>query len=160
MVMGVTGFILWFPVQSASLIPAYVATFIDLPSIALVAHRYEALLAAGFIFSIHFLHTHLLPENIPVDEAMFTGRIDEDHMKHERGAYYERLKEEGQLEELKVQPASRKAKFVSKLMGLPLLAVGLLMVGFMLSSLICSIVFVIADLTKNINFDIFSIFAF
>jgi hypothetical protein len=45
-------------------------------------------------------------------------------------------------------------------MGLPLLAVGLLMVGFMLSSLICSIIFVLADLTKNINFDIFSVFAF
>jgi hypothetical protein len=36
----------------------------------------------------------------------------------------------------------------------------LLMVGFMLSSLICSITSVIADLTKNIEFDIFSIFAF
>jgi cytochrome b subunit of formate dehydrogenase len=160
MVMAVTGFILWFPVQSANLVPAKLATFIDLPSIALVAHRYEALLAAGFIFSIHFLHTHLLPENIPVDEAMFTGRIDEGHFKHERGAYYERLKEEGQLEELKVPPAPRRAKFVSKLVGLPLLGVGLLMVGFMLSSLICSLVSVFADLTKNIHFDIFSIFAF
>ena len=160
MVMAVTGFILWFPVQSANLVPAKLATFIDLPSIALVAHRYEALLAAGFIFSIHFLHTHLLPENIPVDEAMFTGRIEEGHFKHERGAYYERLKEEGQLEELKVPPASSKAKFVSKLMGLPLLGVGLLMVGFMLSSLICSLASVFVDLTKNIHFDIFSIFAF
>ena len=159
-VMAVTGFILWFPVQAVSLIPANIATYIDLPSIALVAHRYEALLAAGFIFTIHFLHTHLLPENIPVDEAMFTGRVDEGHFKHERGAYYERLKEEGRLEDFKVQPASPRAKFASKLMGIPLFGVGLLMAGFMLSSLICSIVSVVADLTKNIQFDIFSIFAF
>ncbi len=160
LVMAVTGFILWFPVQSANLIPARIAAIVDLPSIALVAHRYEALLAAGFVFTIHFLHTHLLPENMPVDEAMFTGRVDEGHMKHERGAYYERLKEEGQLDDLKVQPASVRAKLVSKLMGIPLLAVGLLLVGFMLSSVICSITSLITDLTKNIEFDIFSIFAF
>lgn len=160
LVMGVTGFILWFPVQSASLVPVRIASYVDLPSIALVAHRYEALLAAGFIFTIHFLHTHLLPENIPVDEAMFTGRVEEGHFKHERGAYYERLKEEGQLDDLKVEPASPKAKIMSNLVGLPLLGVGLLMTGFMFSSLICSIAATVTDLTKNIHFDIFSIFAF
>ncbi|ODS33863.1 MAG: hypothetical protein SCARUB_01024 [Candidatus Scalindua rubra] len=160
LVMAVTGFILWFPVQSTSIIPAKIAGIIDLPSIALVAHRYEALLAAGFIFTIHFIHTHLLPENIPVDEAMFTGRIPEEHVIHERGAYYERMKNEEQLEGLRVQPAGCGAKFISKLFGLPLLAIGLLMVGFMLASLICSITSTITDLTKNIHFDIFSIFAF
>ena len=160
LVMAVTGFVLWFPVQSASLIPARVATYVDLPSIALVAHRYEALLAAGFIFSIHFLHTHMLPENIPTDEAMFTGKIDEAHVKHERGAYYERMKEEGQLEGLRVEPSSSGVKFISRLMGVPLLTVGLLMVGFMLASVVCSLAYLFVELTKNLNFDIFSIFAF
>jgi hypothetical protein len=160
LVMAVTGYILWFPVQSTRLIPASVASYVDLPSIALVAHRYEALLAAGFIFSIHFLHTHMLPENMPTDEAMFTGKIDEAHVKHERGAYYERMKEEGQLEGLRVQPSSSRAKFISRMMGVPLLAVGLLMVGFMLSSVICSLAYLFVDLTKNLHFDIFSIFAF
>jgi len=160
LVMAVTGFVLWFPVQSAKLIPVSVATYVDLPSIALVAHRYEALLAAGFIFSIHFLHTHMLPENIPTDEAMFTGKIDEAHVKHERGAFYERMKEEGQLEALRVQPSTSRAKFISRLMGVPLLAVGLLMVGFMLSSVVCSLAYLFVELTKNLHFDIFSIFAF
>ncbi len=160
LVMAVTGFVLWFPVQSAKLIPVSVATYVDLPSIALVAHRYEALLAAGFIFSIHFLHTHMLPENIPTDEAMFTGKIDEAHVKHERGAFYERMKEEGQLEGLRVQPSTSRAKFISRLMGVPLLAVGLLMVGFMLSSVVCSLAYLFVELTKNLHFDIFSIFAF
>ena len=73
-----------FQYKSTRLIPVSVASYVDLPSIALVAHRYEALLAAGFIFSIHFLHTHMLPENIPTDEAMFTGKIDEEHVKHEK----------------------------------------------------------------------------
>lgn len=160
LVMAVTGFVLWFPVQSANLVPARIASYVDLPSIALVAHRYEALLAAGFIFSIHFLHTHMLPENIPTDEAMFTGKIDEAHVKHERGAYYERMKEEGKLESLRVPPSTSGAKFISRMMGVPLLAVGLLMVGFMLSSVICSLAYLFVDLTKNLHFDIFSIFAF
>ncbi len=160
LVMAVTGFILWFPVQSAKLVPVSVASYVDLPSIALVAHRYEALLAAGFIFSIHFLHTHMLPENMPTDEAMFTGKIDEAHVKHERGAYYERMKEEGQLEGLRVEPSSSGAKFMSRLVGVPLLVVGLLMVGFMLASVVCSLAYLFVELTKNLHYDIFSIFAF
>jgi cytochrome b subunit of formate dehydrogenase len=140
LVMGATGFILWFPVQSTSILPANIAGIIDLPSIALVAHRYEALLAAGFIFTIHFFHTHMLPENIPVDEAMFTGRVPEEHVIHERGTYYERLKNEDKLEECKVKPASSGAKFVSKMFGIPILIIGLLMVSFMLSSLIFSLI--------------------
>ena len=140
LVMGATGFILWFPVQSTSIIPANIAGIIDLPSIALVAHRYEALLAAGFIFTIHFFHTHLLPENIPVDEVMFTGRVTEEHTMHERGAYYERLKNEDTLEECKVKPASFGAKVIAMAFGVPILIIGLLMVSFMLSSLICSLI--------------------
>lgn len=140
LVMGATGFILWFPVQCTSILPAKVAGFIDLPSIALVAHRYEALLAAGFIFTIHFFHTHLLPENIPLDEAMFTGRVPEEHIIHERGAYYERMKGDDQLEDLRVKPAGPLAKLVSKAFGIPILIIGLIMVSFMLSSLICSLI--------------------
>ncbi len=160
LVMAVTGFILWFPVQSASLIPTGIAAYVDLPSIALVAHRYEALLAAGFIFSIHFLHTHMLPENMPTDEAMFTGKIEEGHVQHERGAYYQRMKDAGQLESLRVEPSSSGAKLMSKMVGVPLLAIGLLMVGFMLSSVVCSLAALFVELTKNLHYDIFSIFAF
>ncbi len=160
LVMAVTGFALWFPVQTTKLVPVAIASYVDLPSIALVAHRYEALLAAGFIFSIHFLHTHMLPENMPTDEAMFTGKIDEAHVKHERGAYYERMKEEGQLEGLRVEPSSSGAKFISRLVGVPLLTVGLLMVGFMLASVVCSLAYLFVELTKNLHYDIFSIFAF
>ncbi|MFQ5965465.1 MAG: formate dehydrogenase subunit gamma [Candidatus Scalinduaceae bacterium] len=140
LVMGVTGFILWFPVQSVNIMPAGLVNIVDLPSIALIAHRYEAILAAGFIFTIHFFHTHLLPEKLPVDEAMFTGKVLEEEVLHERGSYYERLKKEEQLEESKINPPSARASFVSKLFGIPILVIGLLMVSFMLSSLICSLI--------------------
>jgi hypothetical protein len=46
------------------------------------------------------------------------------------------------------------------MMGVPLLAIGLLMVGFMLSSVIVSLSGLFVDLTKHLHFDIFSIFAF
>ena len=61
---------------------------------------------------------------------------------------------------MRVQPSTARAKFVSRMMGVPLLTVGLLMVGFMLSSVICSLAALFVDLTKNLHFDIFSIFAF
>ena len=70
------------------------------------------------------------------------------------------MKEEGQLEGMRVQPSSSRAKLVSRMMGVPLLAIGLLMVGFMLSSVIVSLSALFVDLTKHIHFDIFSIFAF
>lgn len=54
LVMAVTGLILWFPVQFTKIIPVSIASIVDLPSIALIIHRYEAILAAGFIFTIHF----------------------------------------------------------------------------------------------------------
>ena len=70
------------------------------------------------------------------------------------------MKEDGQLEGMKVKPASSGAKFLSRMMGVPLLALGLLMVGFMLSSVICSLAALFVELTKNLHYDIFSIFAF
>ena len=73
---------------------------------------------------------------------------------------HERMKEEGQLEGLRVKPSSSGAKFMSRLVGVPLLVVGLLMVGFMLASVVCSLAYLFVELTKNLHYDIFSVFAF
>ncbi|MCK7477978.1 MAG: hypothetical protein M0C28_11515 [Candidatus Moduliflexus flocculans] len=45
---------------------------------------HEALLAVGFIFTIHFFNGHLRPEKFPMDMVIFTGRITEHELK--RGA--------------------------------------------------------------------------
>ncbi len=130
LVMGLTGFMLWFPATFSAFLPGW---FIDL---ALIVHRYEAILAAVFVFTIHFIHTHLLPEKLPVDEAMFTGRITEEEMLHERSLYYERLKSEDMLEDFRVPPPNPMFSFLSKMFAIPLLLIGLFLTGLMVSSLI------------------------
>ncbi len=130
LVMGLTGFMLWFPATFSAFLPGW---FIDL---ALIVHRYEAILAAVFVFTIHFIHTHLLPEKLPVDEAMFTGRITEEEMLHERPLYYERLKTEDMLGNFRVPPPNPMFSFLSKMFAIPLLLIGLFLTGLMVSSLI------------------------
>ena len=136
LVMAITGLILWFPVQFTKVIPVSVASIIDLPSIALIVHRYEAILAAGFIFTIHFFHTHLLPEKMPVDEAIFTGRITEEEFKHERLNQYKRLQNQRQLDNYKIGPPSLFVSFLTRLFAVPILITGLIMVGLMFSALL------------------------
>lgn len=130
LVMGITGFMIWFPVTFSAFLPGW---FIDL---ALIVHRYEAILAAVFVFTIHFIHTHLLPEKIPVDEAMFTGKITEEDMLHERPLYYERLQSKGILGNFRVLPPNPMFSFLSKMFAIPLLLIGLFLTGLMVSSLI------------------------
>lgn len=136
LVMAVTGIILWFPAQVTKIIPVAVASIVDVPSIALIVHRYEAILAAGFIFSIHFFHTHLVPEKMPVDEAIFTGKITESEFKHERFVQYNRLEKQKNLESYRVAPSSLFVSFLTRLFAVPILITGLIMVGLMLSALL------------------------
>ena len=44
-------------------------------NIATLVHGEEALLAVGFIFTIHFFNGHIRPEKFPMDTVIFTGRI-------------------------------------------------------------------------------------
>ena len=60
-------------------------------NIATLVHGEEALLAVGFIFTIHFFNGHMRPEKFPMDPVIFTGRITEHEMLEERGAEYDRL---------------------------------------------------------------------
>jgi cytochrome b subunit of formate dehydrogenase len=90
-IIGGSGLLLWFPVFFAKLLPGWVF------NIASLVHGEEALLAVGFIFTIHFFNGHLRPEKFPMDTVIFTGRISEDELKHERAVEYERLLREGRL---------------------------------------------------------------
>ncbi|MDR4509868.1 MAG: hypothetical protein MRJ65_16815 [Candidatus Brocadiaceae bacterium] len=135
-VMAVTGLILWFPVKFTKVVPVSIASIVDFPSIALIIHRYEAILAAVFIFTIHFIHTHLLPEKMPIDESIFTGRITEEEFKHERMYQYKRLESQKQLEGQKVAPASLFSSFLARMFGVPLLIIGLILVSLMVSALV------------------------
>lgn len=132
-VMALTGLMLWFPTTFSIIMPGWA---IDM---GLVAHRYEAILAAGFVFTIHFIHTHLLPEKVPVDEAMFTGIISEEEMLHERPLHYKRLKEANLLQRYEAVP-NVPLSIISKIIAVPLLLIGLILISLMLSSLLLSLI--------------------
>ncbi|MFQ5583857.1 MAG: cytochrome C, partial [Calditrichia bacterium] len=68
-VIGLSGLMLWFPEYFTNLLPGW---FIN---IAQIIHSDEALLAVGFIFTIHFFNTHLRPESFPMDLVIFTGLV-------------------------------------------------------------------------------------
>ena len=97
-VIGSTGLMLWFPEIFTLLMPGW---FIN---VATIIHSDEALLAVGFIFTVHFFNTHLRPEKFPMDLVIFTGRVPLEEFKEERPKEYEELKNSGELESLMAEP--------------------------------------------------------
>lgn len=93
-VIGSSGLALWFPVQFSKYFPGYWL------NIATIIHSDEALLAAGFIFTIHFYNTHLRPEKFPLDPVIFVGSISVEELKHERPREYDQLVASGELDKL------------------------------------------------------------
>jgi cytochrome b subunit of formate dehydrogenase len=84
-IIGGSGLLLWFPEAFARVVPGWVF------NIALLVHGEEALLAVGFIFTIHFFNSHLRPGKFPMDMVIFTGRVSEHELKDERPAEYARV---------------------------------------------------------------------
>lgn len=95
--IGLSGLIMWFPEFFTRFMPGWII------NIALIVHSDEALLAAGFIFTIHFFNTHFRLEKFPMDTVIFSGRISKAEMLHERRRWYDRLVAEGRLEEHRVK---------------------------------------------------------
>jgi len=91
--IGSTGLTLWFPVFFTRFLPGW---FIN---VATIIHSDEALLATGFIFTIHFFNTHLRPEKFPMDITVFTGRVPLEELKRDKPREYQALLESGKLEE-------------------------------------------------------------
>jgi len=117
-IIGITGLFLWFPVFFSSYMPGWMF------NVAQYIHGYEALLAIGFIFTIHFFNAHLRIEKFPVDDVMFSGSLPEEEFKEERPAEYERLVAQGRLEALRVAPPRRGYRVFAVLMGMTAMAVG------------------------------------
>jgi len=81
LIMGISGFIIWFPVQFTRFLPGGVV-----PA-AKLAHSTEAVVAAIFIVIWHVYHVHVERTNL----SMFTGRVSEEEMKEFHEQEYERL---------------------------------------------------------------------
>jgi hypothetical protein len=94
-------------------------------NVAMIAHGEEALLAVGFIFTFHFFHNHLRPENFPMDTVIFTGKMPLTRFRDERPVEYERLVQEGRLDEVLCDPPTPFARRLSFWFGLVALVIGL-----------------------------------
>jgi cytochrome b subunit of formate dehydrogenase len=96
--IGATGLMLAFPDFATLILPGKIL------NIATIVHSDEALLAAGFIFIVHWYNTHWRPERFPLDPVIFTGRISKEELMHERPAEWKRLVENPELmEKMKVK---------------------------------------------------------
>jgi cytochrome b subunit of formate dehydrogenase/uncharacterized protein with PIN domain len=133
-VIGLSGLILWFPEIFTKLLPGWMI------NVAQIIHSDEALLAVGFIFTIHFFNTHLRPEAFPMDTVIFTGHVELEEYKIDRPREYALLEESGKLQDvtIKTEMTSSWIKIV-KTAGFIFLSIGLILVILIIFSLIAGI---------------------
>ena len=117
-VIGSTGLMLWFPELFTNFMPG------SLLNVATIIHSDEALLAVGFIFTVHFFNTHLRPEKFPMDIVIFTGRMDVDEFALDKPAEYEELVKSGRLESRLVEPYQPIVTRAVKAFGWTALTIG------------------------------------
>ena len=131
-VIGLSGLMLWFPEFFTLFLPGW------LINVAVIIHSDEALLAVGFIFTIHFFNSHLRPESFPLDPVIFTGLVPLEDYKQDRPAEYESLKKSGEIKrKVVLSDISPKKMLYIKIFGFIFLTIGiLLIISIILSMLI------------------------
>lgn len=127
-IIGGSGLMLAFPSVTASYLPGWVF------NVATLVHGEEAFLAAVFLFTVHFFNNHFRPDKLPPpDVVMFTGTQSLEEFRHDHPAHYNRLVESGDLEKYLVDAPSRPMTVGSKILGLTLIAIGLVLLVLVLS---------------------------
>jgi cytochrome b subunit of formate dehydrogenase len=98
--IGGSGLMLWFPEIFGLFLPGWMF------NVATIVHSDEALLATGFIFTVHFFNTHGRPEKFPMDFVIFNGQISKEEFLEERGDQWKRYEEQGITEQFKANKTS------------------------------------------------------
>jgi cytochrome b subunit of formate dehydrogenase len=129
-IIGFSGLMLWFPEFFTLFMPGWVI------NVATIVHSDEALLASGFIFTIHFFNTHFRPERFPMDPVIFTGSISLSEFKLERPREYEQAVADGTLEEMFVPAPSENFLLGARIFGLSMLTIGLTLIGLIVYAMI------------------------
>jgi len=125
--IGGSGLMLWFPEFFGLFLPGWAF------NIATIVHSDEALLATGFIFSVHFFNTHGRPEKFPMDFVIFNGQIAKEEMIEERGDQWKRYEEEGITEQFACKkPSGALYDFLFKSFGFTALFIGLSLLVLMI----------------------------
>jgi len=130
-VIGFSGLILWFPEFFTKIFPGW------LINVAMIIHSDEALLAVGFIFTIHFFNTHLRPDAFPMDTVIFTGTVPFDEYKKDRPREFEALKQSGKLRKAVVKKEEKgKWDKIIKVFGYLFLSLGISLVILIIYSML------------------------
>ena len=122
--LAVTGFMLWFKDLTMAFLPGF------LIGPATLAHGHECILAAVYLFTIHYFVNHWRPDKFPLDIVIFTGSMPVEEFKREFGAEYDRLVEAGELKDYLVQAPSRPMTISSTILGFSLILVSLILLVF------------------------------
>jgi cytochrome b subunit of formate dehydrogenase/nitrate/TMAO reductase-like tetraheme cytochrome c subunit len=127
--LAATGVMLWFTALTATYLPGW--TF----NIAAVVHGDEALLAAIYLFTVHYFSNHWRPDKFPLDIVIFVGAMPLEEFKREYAVEYSRLLESGELDKNLVDAPSRPMTLASKVIGFALVAVGVALLIMMLTGI-------------------------
>jgi len=126
-IIGGSGMMLAFPIFTASVVPGWVF------NVATLVHGEEAILAAVFLFTVHFFNNHFRPDKYPPpDIVMFTGSVPLEEFRREHALEYKRLVASGELEKYLVDAPSRPMTLGSRTLGFALLAIGLTLLALVL----------------------------
>ncbi|MBI4291946.1 MAG: cytochrome b/b6 domain-containing protein [Betaproteobacteria bacterium] len=128
--LAASGAMLWYKELTAAYLPGWIF------NVATIVHGEEALLAAFYLFTIHYFVNHWRPDKFPLDNVMFTGSMPLEEFKREYAVEYKRLLEAGQLEAYLVDAPSRPMTLGYTILGLSLIAVGLVLVVVMTQGII------------------------
>ena len=129
-VIGSTGLTLWIPETLTQIFPGWII------NVATIIHSDEALLATGFIFTVHFFNTHLRPEKFPMDIVIFSGRVSLEEFKVDRPDEYRQLVESGELEKYLVEPYQPIVIKSIKIFGWIALSLGLSIIIWIIYAMI------------------------
>jgi len=133
-IIGASGLVMWLPEFFTRFLPGWVI------NIALILHSDEALLAAGFIFSIHFFNTHFRIEKFPMDTVIFSGRVSKTEMLHERKRWYDRLVATGKLDDYRVRDEWFRWKNIAKSFGYLAFTLGLVLLALIVYAMVSRLV--------------------
>jgi len=92
-VIGSTGLLLWFPTIFTHVVPGWAL------NVATIVHSDEALLAVGFIFTVHFFNTHFRPEKFPMDTVVFVEGVPLEEFMRDRPREYNEMLRDGTLDQ-------------------------------------------------------------
>lgn len=130
-IIGSSGLILWFPEFFGYFLPGWIF------NLATIIHSDEALLAVGFIFTVHFFNTHLRVEKFPMDFVIFNGQVTEEEMIQERGEQWNRYRKQGITSKFEVtKPGSIVWDIVLRLFGMIAVLTGSILAILILYSII------------------------